>query len=71
MSSQAPGDSDQVRRFKRRALARGETLFKRFKDFGLLEQEFCYGIGLHKTALYAVAVIIQYKMENGHPLFEA
>ena len=65
-----PSDSKEVRDFKRRALARQETLFKRFKEFGILRQRFRHGFELHKIVLDAVAVIVQFDMENGRPLFE-
>ena len=69
VSARNPKDSEDVRQFKRRALARQETLFKRFKDFGILKQRFRHGFEMHKMVLQAVAVIVQYDMENGHPLF--
>ena len=65
-----PGDSYKVRQFKKRVTARQETLFKRFKDFGILRQRFRHGFEQHKVVLDAVAVIVQYDMENGHPLFD-
>ena len=40
------------------------------KDFGILRQRFRHGYELHKMVLLAVAVIVQYDMENGHPLFD-
>ncbi|KAL7527586.1 hypothetical protein ACHAWF_002234, partial [Thalassiosira exigua] len=56
VSTLAPGDSKQVKNFKRRAAARQETLFKRFKDFGILRHRFRHGLGQHRNVLDAVAV---------------
>jgi len=64
------GSSTNAKKFKARAQARHETLYKRFKDFGILRQRFRHGFHQHKLVLDAVAVIVQYDMENGHPLFD-
>ena len=71
VSTRMPGDSAEVKRFKERVLARQETLFRRFKRFGILSQRFRHGIKQHRMVLDAVAVVTQYDMENGHPLFDA
>lgn len=53
-----------------------ETCFKRFKDFKVLRESFRHGTGTDnklekiKTSFEAVAVLVQYDIENGHPLFE-
>ena len=69
-STRMPGNSHKMKHFRSRAQGRQESLFKRFKDFGILRQRFRYGYELHKMVLLAVAVIVQYDMENGHPLFD-
>ena len=69
-STRMPGNSHRVKHFRARAQGRQETLFKRFKDFGILRQRFRHQYELHKMVLDAVAVIVQYDMENGHPLFD-
>lgn len=54
-----------------------ETCFKRLKDFKILREEsFCHGksttdkLQKIKIAFEAVAVLVQFDCENGHPLFE-
>ena len=69
-STRMPGNSHKVNHFRARAQGRQESLFKRFKDFGILRQRFRHDFELHKIVLLAVAVIVQYDMENGHPLFD-
>jgi len=69
-SVRMPGNSLATKQFKARAQARHETIFKRFKDFGILRQRFRHGFHQHKMVLDAVAVVVQYDMENGHPLFD-
>jgi len=69
-STRKTGNSHKMKHFRSRAQGRQETLFKRFKTFGILEQRFRHGYELHKMVLDAVAVIVQYDMENGHPLFD-
>ena len=53
-----------------------ETTFKRLKDFKVLRESFRHGSGTldklkkHKIAMEATAVLVEYDIENGHPLFE-
>ena len=63
-------DSPTVRKFKRRALARHEKFNGRLKEFDCLSSTFHHNKGLHGRTFEAVAVINQYKMELGSPLFE-
>ena len=74
-----PFDTQGVRKFKKRALARQETANSRLKSFKILEDRF-RTVGptredgptreeKHKAVFEACAVIIQYQMENGRPLF--
>ena len=76
-----PFDTPAVRRFKNRALARHETCNSRLKAFKILEDRF-RTMGptreggptredKHKAVFVACAIIIQYQMENGRPLFAA
>ena len=69
-STRVAGNSHKMKHFRKRAQGRQESLFKRFKTFGILEQRFRHDYELHKMVLDAVAVIVQYDMENGHPLFD-
>jgi len=63
-----------VRKFLQRARARHETLYSRMKVFSVLSDRFrCKHPHdrdpKHKTCFEAVAVIIQFQMENDSPLF--
>ena len=57
-------------------LARQETLHTLIKNFNILGQRFRHGKSkdhtkqLHKMAVEAVCVIIQYGYKNGHPPFD-
>lgn len=62
-------DSLIVHEYKGRARARQETFFKRIKDFQIIQQRFRSDIAKHKIAFEAVCVLVQYDIENGHPLF--
>ena len=59
-----------------RAKSRQETFNTRLKFFDVLAGRFRHGkqpknkMELHKTCFEAVCVLVQYDMENGHPLFE-
>lgn len=69
-STRMPGNSHKMKHFRSRAQGRQETLFLRFKVFSILRERFRHSYSLHKMVLDAVAVIVQYDMENGHPLFD-
>jgi DDE superfamily endonuclease len=73
-------DAPLVKEFKKRSQARHETFNARLKSFKILSTRFrhrhshrgnpsvtCHDN--HKAAFEAVCVLIQYDMENGHPLF--
>jgi hypothetical protein len=63
-------DDDEVRIFKNRARMRHETFNGRLKHFDILGLPFRHTeMRQHKAAFEAVAVIVQYQMENGYPLF--
>lgn len=63
-------DSLIVKDYKNRARARHETFNKRVKDFQITRQEFRSAVEKHQVAFEAVCIIVQYDIENGHPLFE-
>lgn len=69
-STRMPGNSHKMKHFRSRAQGRQETLFFRFKVFSILRERFRHSYSLHKMVLDDVAVIVQYDMENGHPLFD-
>jgi hypothetical protein len=69
-STPKPGHSKEAKLFMSRVRSRKETLFKRFKGFGILRQRFRHDLDFHMEILHAVAVIVAYGMENGHPLFD-
>lgn len=54
----------------RRFRARHETVFARFKSFGVLRCRFRHGIEKHMTRFFAVANIVQIQLCGNHPLFE-
>ena len=68
--------SSEMKNFLGRAKNRQESLHSRLKSFNILKNSFRHGSGtddrmqFHKDCVYAVCVIVQYDMENGHPLFE-
>ena len=53
-----------------------ETVFKRMKDFKVLQGPFCHGQGTKdklekiKLCFEACLVLVQYDVKNGHPLFQ-
>jgi hypothetical protein len=73
-------DTEAAKTFKKRSQARHETFNSRLKSFNILSTRFRHshsgrnkeGITCHdnhKTVFEAVCVLLQYDMENGHPLF--
>jgi hypothetical protein len=54
---------------KNRAKARQETFNKRIKIFKILDERFRHSVKKHKAVFEAVCALVQYEMENGHPLF--
>ena len=63
-------DSDDLKKFKSKARCRHESLNGRLHNFKILQDKFRHGMDCHKIAFEAVAVIVQYQMDNGAPLFE-
>ena len=70
ISTRNPLDSVMVKEFKKRARARHETFSGRIKSFKILAERFRHGVKKHKVVFEAVCVIVQYEMENGHPIFD-
>jgi len=62
-------DSEELIRYRARALARHETINRRLKNFRVLDRPFRHGVGRHGMVFDCVAVLVQYELENGHPLF--
>ena len=64
-------DDPEVREFKKRVRARQETFNARLKAFGVLSGRFRHKPVLkqHEACFVACAVIVQYGIENGSPLF--
>lgn len=63
-------DSAEVRKYKGMVKARHETFNSRIKSFDILASIFRHDIALHQACFEAVCVLVQYDMENGHPLFD-
>ena len=55
---------------QQRIRARHETVNKRFKQWGCLQNKFRHDILKHAEVFRAVAVITQIAIETGEPLFE-
>ena len=70
LSTRNVRDTAEVYKLKSRALARHETFNGRIKSFKILNHRFRHGLKKHKDCFTAVCVLVQYDMENGHPLFE-
>jgi DDE superfamily endonuclease len=75
-----PQDTPLAKEFKKRAQARHETFNARLKSFKILSERFrhrhtphgkhavtCHDN--HQSAFEAVCVLLQFDMDNGHPLF--
>jgi DDE superfamily endonuclease len=63
-------DSQETREFKRRARARHETLNGRIKSHNITDQRFRSVHIKHQIIFEAVAVVVQYDMDNGMKLFD-
>ena len=62
-------DSKQLSNFKSRARMRQETYNRQLKHFECLSTTFTNGFVKHGIALRAVAVMVQYQMDNGSPIY--
>jgi hypothetical protein len=76
ISIRNPFDTPAIRDLKHRAKARHETFNARIKNFQILDQRFRHGntptktvLENHKAVFEAVCVVVQFEMENGHPIF--
>ena len=71
-----PEHDADVKEFFARAKSRQETFNTRLKFHNILGGRFRHGKGsnqkmeIHKTCFEAVCVLVQYDLENGHPLME-
>ena len=65
-------DNEQEARFKALVRARHETFNSRLKAFSILKERFRHRPVLerHKACFEAVAVVVEYSLEFGSPLFE-
>ena len=63
-------DTKELKHFKTRARCRHETLNGRLNNFKILQDTFRHGMECHGIALDTVAVITQYQMDNGAPIFD-
>jgi hypothetical protein len=70
VSISRPSDSKEVCTFKNRVRARHESFNDRIKSFRILDERFCHGKALHRQVFESVCVLVQFDMENGHPLME-
>jgi hypothetical protein len=64
-------DSAALNNFKSRARLRHETFNGRLKKYASLSETFRHGFAKHKFIFEAVAVCVQYHMENGSLLYDA
>lgn len=62
-------DDERVKRFKRRAKCRQESINGRIKKFACLTTKFRHDAKKHQACFEALVVTVQYTMENGSPLF--
>jgi hypothetical protein len=62
-------DPKILNNFKSRARLRHETFNGRLKFFASLSETFRHGFDKHKFVFEAIAVTVQYQMENGSPLY--
>jgi len=65
-----PFYSDEVNTYVKRARARQESVNKRLKDFKAVSSVFRHGHEKHGIVFHAIAVLLQYDLENGSPLFD-
>jgi hypothetical protein len=77
ISRQNPFDTQAVKEFKNQVKARHETFNGRLKHFHILAERFRHGkdkfktvIVKHKAVFEGLCVVVQYKMENGSPMFD-
>ena len=71
MSLPNPCDDDDVGNFKAHVKCRHETFNGRIKYFCSLSDTYKHSKEKHKYVFEAIAVTVQYQMDNGSPLFDA
>jgi hypothetical protein len=71
MATPNENDHEALAKFKSRARLRHETFNGRLKFFSCLSDTFRHGVDMHKLALEAVCVTVQYQMDNGSEIFAA
>jgi DDE superfamily endonuclease len=65
-----PGESEEVNKYKGTVKARHEVFNGRLKSFSILATEFRHNVKEHQAGFESVAVMVQYDMDTGHPLFD-
>jgi hypothetical protein len=70
ISTRNPFDTPATKTLKKRAKARHETFNGRLKSFKILDERFRHGVPKHKAVFEACCVLVQYELQNGHPLFD-
>lgn len=61
----------QNKELHKRIMSRHETVNNRMKQFRILNQQFHHNLQKHPMVFKAVANLVQLKIENGEPLFNA
>lgn len=61
-------DDENVRRFKRRARCRQESVNSRIKSFRSLQVPFHHRLDFHKEVFGAICIIVQYQLDTGSGL---
>jgi len=64
-----PHDAPDLNEYKSRIRMRGETVNGRMKFFKILRECFRHDLEHHRDVYTAVAVMVQYQMDNGAPIF--
>ena len=60
----------ETRTYRNRVMARQETVNKRYKQWGILNQIFRHELEKHQFVFRAVSVLTQMTLESGNPLFD-
>lgn len=64
------GHCPELAEFIKRAKARQESFHSRLESFGALNQTFRHDVEMQSAVVRAAVVLVQYDMENGHPLMQ-
>ena len=64
-----PHDDKLTNNYKSRARLRHETVNGRMSFFSILFHQFRHCTAKHNAAFEAIAVTVQYQIDDGHPLF--